>query len=295
MLTNYLASFQAEHGPEAAGRTRRDYLAPFETWLAGRPISPAILMDWRTSIAAGRKPSSRNRMLGAVKSLLSYMRKRGELALSSEQISEALSPYKLPRNEPRVLSVEQIRKLLMASCKVRTLRRRPVGAFLVLALTLGARPGELAAIRAQDVSLERNEVLVTATKTNRQRRVPFHDSQQAGKLLAALADGNDGPLIGKVSNRRWRVLVEAAGIAPCPPKILRATAIAYAASSGKVSEYLLSARFGHSQTVSVEYYRAPINHITGDTFEDWFSSQIEFTAATTHALKLLGARRKVRV
>lgn len=287
-LDVYMGYFAAEHGADAALRNRTQYLDRFLGWLGEKAISPATLMDYRTSLSAPSlvktrhcgdtlAMATRNRHLTAVKSYLNWLRRRGELALSKDQLSESLAAYRVPMREPEIFSKQEIYKLLEASMLGRKSRHRPLGAWLVLALTLGCRPGELANINAADVG--KDEVLIFAGKTKRQRRVPLHDTKMAPVLLGLLVK-NQTKIVGDVSYATFANLCDRAGIPRKPIKTLRATAIAYAASSGKVPEYLLAARFGHSQEISTKYYRQPIQGITGDSFEEWYGCPAAFTAVT---------------
>lgn len=304
MLDAYLSHLVASNGQESAERTRDRYLARFESFRAGREITPALLSDYRTSLAQASErkgrpldgdltaPSTRNRHLGAIAAYLCWCCDRGDLKLECGAIRRMLKSYKEPKPLPRVLTPEETKALLKAAVALPYDQGKcPAAAIVALGLTLGTRPSELMGIRRKDVDLSRKEVRVYASKTDRERRVPFHDSLTAGRILGAMLEHRtelqrllapDNTEI-EISTERWARICKGASL-DVTPKVMRSTASAYAASSGKVSEYLLSARFGHTRDVADRFYRLPIYGITGATFEEWYGCVAEFEAAAAHVI-----------
>lgn len=146
-------------------------------------------------------------------------------------------------------------------------------AFVALGCFSGLRPGELAGLDVEHVDFGRRLVHVQQVVTraglrpypksaSSDRWVPF--PAHVGELLWALVgDRGQGPVFtaakgGRVNesnlrNRVWAPAVAAAGVAPCPPYVMRHSAASWLAQAG-VSSDEIARMLGHSSTRIVSTY-----------------------------------------
>lgn len=267
----YLAKVAAERGDRSAKQTGM-FLAHWTTFSTGKDVTSALLDDFRTHLAVKYAPASRNRVIGATKAFLRWLKRRGELVVDLD----ALAYYKPTKAQPVVLTPDQIKALCAAAMAEPNGRGKRWRRYLVMGLVLGARPGELSKITAEHVNLAAREVTIHAGKTGQTRRVPFHDSPACIALLETLVKARKGVLVN-VGPKSFRLLAAKAGL-NMPRKVLRSTSAAYIASSGRYNEYMLGQRFGHSAEVAAEHYRQPIWNIAGDTVEQWMGCEAELMA-----------------
>ncbi len=162
-----------------------------------------------------------------------------------------------PRGRVRCLSETETKRLLEACQGSRDTRLYPL---VVLALSTGARRGELLGLRWADVDLERGIAVAHHTKNNERRALPL--SGQALDVLRDLgkvrrldtdlvfADRRGRPSIPRKS---WDRAVEAAEIDDFRFHDLRHTAASYLAMSGatlaEIAEVL-----GHKTLAMVKRY-----------------------------------------
>lgn len=214
----YLEYFEAEHGKDAATRTKRDWLRRWREHLAkqhvrtGGDLNPNHLMNFRLSLANGEglAPSSRNRTLGTIRAYLKWAIDADYVRINSDHLRKHLKPFKVPRTQPKVLNRAELKRLLKALVKHDSERHfasrenksayssgkeapptgakvyQPLAPFALLALLTGARPGEVLSLKWSDVDFESGEVHVWGSKTKRERVVPLHDSPALRELLTAL-------------------------------------------------------------------------------------------------------------
>ncbi|MBZ0137651.1 MAG: site-specific integrase [Planctomycetes bacterium] len=330
---SYKDHFEAEHGEDAAQRNDRDWLKRWKAHRAGHKIRQGGDLEakhldlFRTSLASGLASSTRNRHLSATRAMLNWARRNGYLRLNSDQIKDNLAPYRVPRRLPRVLNSSEVKRLIAKVVRHDTVRyfasRRdkaaydegipsatattryaPLAPFVIIALLTGMRPGEVLSLKWTDVDLERRELKVWGAKTARDRRIPLHDSPLLVQFLTALqsksksgeyvcGDWQTGPR--EIHARQWRRVIDAAGLKDAPAKVLRATCIAHIASASDDNEYMLGARFGHANKVSVAYYRQPLRGVRdrGETVEDWMGTRGILLAALRR-LKFFPRVRRAR-
>ncbi len=143
-------------------------------------------------IATGYADASVSRKLASVRTFFQYLVMEGVL---SSDPSQGLEGPKVKRPLPRAISQEDIERLLDAPAQV----EGPTGlrdqAILELLYATGMRVGELAALRVEDVDLERNVVRCRG-KGNKEREIPIHEVA-AQKLLTYLEHGRPKLADGK--------------------------------------------------------------------------------------------------
>ena len=309
----YFEHFAAEHGKESARITKRDW---FRRWRlfrtkhripCGGDLTVLNLSTFRDGLATGNDSLAevtRNRTIGAVKTLLNWARDQGYLRIGGDDIASALKPYKVPRKLPRVLSRSELKRLIDAvvnydlSNKKKgnpekpsfSARYAPLAPFAFLGLLTGARSGEVLSFKWEDLSFEKNELQIWGSKVSRERAIPLHDSPALTAVLKALKLRSAGSvhICGdwagqkpkEIHYRQWKRVIEVAGIDSASKKALRSTCIAHVASASTDSEYLLEARFGHSLEVSKRHYRKPIHGLKerGETVEEWLGVSKELFA-----------------
>lgn len=281
-LTAYLDKFQAERGITARKRARR-FLVPFVDFLRFRELDAAALDDFAAHLRQqGLAASSANRHIGTVKAFLDWLRRRKLTSLTRDDIAD-FKQFKLERPLPEVLTPDEIQALLNTAAQAQGGASQRLRIWLILGLTLGCRPSELCALSPANVNLLSREVRVWGTKTGIERRVPFHESPSAIRLLTRLCEVKPGPFIKTMHHKTWHGLCERAGVKPYARKVLRSTAAAYIASGSKGTEYITAARFGHSTGVAIRHYREPLYGVTGDTIEEWMGATEAFQACTDAA------------
>lgn len=281
----YREYFASNRGAKRAEYTHKNFIAPFVRWIAGEPVTPQALMQWRQSLSKSRSrsglpgrpaitraPASRNRHLGAVKAFLNWARKMQLVKISKDTIYDTLEPFPVGQKPPEPLSESQIEGLLVSSVQNdQRARVRGVTRFIVLSLFLGARPGEVRSLKWSHIDWGRQLVTIPEPKNDRVRVVPM-DSPMLDRFLRAwhAQDGGDpeariAQMADKINPKRFEDTFKGAKLEGVTPKVLRTTAVAFYASakSGLEAEYLIEARFGHSGPVSKRYYRQPLWEVRG--------------------------------
>lgn len=247
-------------------------LKPFESFRQGREVTQALLVDFQLHLQRqGLSTASINRYCTEVRSMLSYFRRRGECRhISRDQAGESLQMLKVARRLPRVWSPEEVHAIIRALQLPTIANKKSLRAYVLVGLATGMRPGELRAIRKEDVNQDLQEIRVMATKTGVERRVPYSDSPAVAKMIDHIMKWHPGPkLLHGFRDSSWRKLLEDAKIPYCEPRVLRATAATYVACSNTYNEYMLCARFGHSTAVAIKHYRVPNFQVQGATLEEW--------------------------
>lgn len=146
-------------------------------------------------------------------------------------------------------------------------------AFVALGCFCGLRPGELAGLDVEHLDFERGMVFVSQVVTRHgmkpygktsssTRWVPF-PREVADLLWRLVGDRASGPVFtaaegGRVNDRNfarrvWDPALQAAGIEPCRPYVLRHTAASWLVQAG-VPDYEVASLLGHSSTRMLTTY-----------------------------------------
>lgn len=329
----YLKQFKQEHGEKSADFLAKFHLSYWWDFVSkrglkrGADLKKQHLSAFRASLGADLKPSYRNRIMGAVRAFLGWAADHEYVAITRGNLKTFLKDFKTETGLPRVLSTAEIGRLIKAlpehdnatlqyqrsgryggSVTTAANRREPLAPLVLLLLLTGCRIGEALSLKVADCDVEQGRLRVWGSKTGKMREVVADKSPalhallktlklKAGKSKYLLGDWQDkegNPIPRELHHRQWKRLATLAGLEGTPIKALRATAVAYFASAGAESEYLLEARFGHSGDVSRRYYRQPLQGIQGGTLEEWYGAADELDATMT-ALDLKAATRPARV
>lgn len=166
-------------------------------WLAGRKtalsaVRPGDLESWLTALYAARyRATSRARRVAALRSFYEWAARAGHIAADP---ADGLASPRLPRRLPRVLTVEEARRLVTApqGDTPTALRDR---AMLELLYGLGLRVSELLELPLERVDLESGIVRILG-KGSKERILPLGGA--AARAIAAWrADGRPELVRGK--------------------------------------------------------------------------------------------------
>ncbi len=265
-LSDLIERYRAEHLPHAGVRThdRTKYLKFWAAELGDltlAELTPARivavrnkLLNMTTRRGSKLKASSVNRSLSALRHCLSIGVR--EFGVLDDNPMRKVQQLQEPRGRTRFLSIEE-RAALLNECKMHS---EGLYAIVVVALSTGARRGEILGLRWPDVDLQRGLLTFHETKNGERRSVPLVN--HAADLIRALAkvrrlDTNlvfpgSGPRplsIGKMFNN----VLDRAGIKDFHFHDLRHTAASYLAMNGatlaEVAEVL-----GHKTLQMVKRY-----------------------------------------
>ena len=284
LIERYIDKAGTEKGKKAGERVFYA-LKKWKLFIGNDDVTPAKLDEFTTWLySKGLKKSTCKWEMSNVKALLRWQVRLGECDLNDSDIQYWPMP-KCPRPQPVVWKPGTINTLLKtaAGSTHRSAQRWRV--FLLLGLGLGARPGELFRIKADDVDIDRTEVTIWGTKTGVQRRVPYFESTSLMKLM---------PHLWKFMQPSFHTLCDLALIERQSRKHLRSTADAYIASGSKMPEYLIASRFGHTTKVAMESYREPIYNVEGKTIEEWMKATEGFERCTEAAMAYKYKNRTAR-
>jgi integrase len=165
-LSTYVARWSLQRQSTVRASTIRGNAAALNRWviprLGSRKLRTITVEDVRAvqaaAVAAGRQP-------GTVRTLNLVMRALFRDAIEDGLMMSNPAAIRAPRVTPRdlstpPLSVEEVKRLREAA------RGDRFEALLCLVLTVGARPGELLALHARDVDIERRTVTIRGTITD---------------------------------------------------------------------------------------------------------------------------------
>jgi integrase/recombinase XerD len=150
---------------------RRD-LEHFFTWLDARNVVDLTIRDLADYVTwlHGRKlaPASIARHVVTLKVFFRYLQLEGVL---HQNVAELLGTQKLWERVPKVLSVEQVERLLLAPARCDPCWRRD-RALLELLYATGCRASEVSSLRLHDVHLD-DRFCACRGKGNKERLVPL--------------------------------------------------------------------------------------------------------------------------
>jgi len=133
----------------------------------------------------GKSPLSLSTINREVTMIRAMLSKAVRWRFITKNPAAEVEDYDEDSKRERFLTRDEIRKLLQATKRTRSMLLRPV---VYLALETGMRKGELLNLRWQDVYFEASKILVLETKSGEPRHVPM--SRRARWLLNKLAARN---------------------------------------------------------------------------------------------------------
>jgi len=138
-------------------------------------ITTNLALMWATSTRA--HPHWHRRRLGLVRGFAQYLATIGP---DSEVPSKDLLPAHRPRIAPYIYSQAEIAALIAAAGELRPrLRALRHQTLIGLLFATGLRPGEAIGLDRRDVNLADGALHVRASKQNKQREVPLHETSTA--------------------------------------------------------------------------------------------------------------------
>ena len=172
---------------------RRDLVRFFE-WLGGRPV-PALSIRDLADYAAwlhtkDLAPASIARHIVSLKVFFRYLQLEGVLV---DNLAELLGSQKLWERVPKVLSPQQIDKLVDAPVRSDPFWRRD-RALLELLYATGCRASELSSLNLDDVHLDEGFCMCHG-KGDKQRLVPL--GRRAAEAVLAYLEHERGPLAAR--------------------------------------------------------------------------------------------------
>jgi integrase len=229
-----------------------------ETFTRGKPRKDKKTGELIAPKEYKRTGATVNRFIATLSHLFSFAVKERRL-LGRNPVSD-ISRKKEPRGRTRFLSDGERTALLDACAKSEW---PALHALVLLAITTGARKGELTALKWADVDLKTGRALVRETKNDEQRTLPL-----AGKALEALRElklqnsarseyvfqqpsGLPGPY--EHFDAHWYVALEAAGINDFHFHDLRHTTASMLAAQG-ASLLEIADVLGHRTLAMVKRY-----------------------------------------
>ena len=252
---------------ESYGRDLRAYLDSLEKltiMTAGKIDMEALELHMVTLSRRGLSPSSRSRALSAIRHFHKFLMREG--IARSDATSEISRPKK-PKRIPKVLTVEQVERLLDApDDDAPGIRDR---AMLELAYAAGLRVSELCNLVFEQI-VEEERVLVILGKGNKQRVVPY--GKPAARALAAylsrarstlagarvtsyvFLNKRGGPISRVGFFKRFKQHARAAGIQrEVSPHVLRHSFATHLLEGGADLRYVQEL-LGHSDISSTQIY-----------------------------------------
>jgi integrase len=258
--------------PMRRDTSRRDQLRHLRWWqgrlgvLLLADVSAAVIAEERDRLARGVTVRGRRRSPATVNRYLTSLSHAFTIAVREWEWLERnpvrrVRKLREPRGRVRFLS-ESERARLLAAC-----RRSDDGRLfplVVLALSTGARQGELLRLQWPDVDLERNIAVVHQTKNRERRALPIHGLalQSVRELWSTRNPRSDLVFAGRngkgvFPRKPWERALEAAEISDFRFHDLRHSAASYLAMNGatltEIAEIL-----GHKTLAMVKRY----SHLT---------------------------------
>jgi len=242
-------------------------IAEYRDKLIAEPIPSRAKKPDEKAPPRYRAPSSVNRYLSALSPVLSACVK--EWGWLDSNPSERVTKGQESRGRARFLSNDE-RNALLEACDLAT-DTPELKIIVLLAITTGARRGEIAGLTWRDVDFDRKTLTLLDTKNGDTRAVPLvgvaHDAMREwGRVRPLTADALVFPgRTPKTKNtpldfeRAWQTALKRAGIAGFRFHDLRHTAASYLAMNGaglrEIADIL-----GHKTLAMVQRY----SHLTQD-------------------------------
>jgi len=121
-----------------------------------------------------------------------------------------IKKVKVAQKPVAALSAQQVRDLLAATSRYRTLRLR-----VLLAVTTGLRRGDIEAIRVGDVHFDRNTIATRNRKAGKamaDRPLPEEIMTRLSNYVATLPDGQEKLFIDRFSPKKWEKIRRAVSL-----------------------------------------------------------------------------------
>lgn len=277
-------------GPDYAGKeasTRYTQDKQLEHWktrighMTLAMVTPEVIGDERDTLAKGedrvtpkpRTAATQVRYLSALSSVLAYTVQ--ELGWLEVNPAIKVSKPKEPRGRVRILSDAE-RKELLAKCKES--KNEALYDFVMMALSTGARRGELHNLEWRHVDLDRRVITLDKTKNGDRRVIPLRG--EAERIMAARSKIRriDNPFVFPAPFRRgiaprpvdfqsaWDWAVERAKLTDFKFHDLRHTAASTLAMNGATLAELAEV-LGHRTLAMVKRYSHFTEGHTGDLME----------------------------
>jgi len=271
-LAQLIDRYQTEVLAEKPQEKRRDQQRHLKWWKEELgdytlvDLTPAIIVERRGHLAKGttirkqrRSPGTVNRYLTSLGHVFSIAVK--EWGWLETNPMRKVRKLKEPRGRVRILSDKERDSLLKACRNSEDRRLYPL---VVLALSTGARRGELESLRWADVNLRNGSAVLHNTKNNERRSLPLaghalEEMKQLGKIRRLDTDYVFANSEGRAlfPRKAWERAVVEAKLKDFHFHDLRHTAASYLAMSGatlaEISEVL-----GHKTLAMVKRY----SHLT---------------------------------
>lgn len=234
-----------------------------------------LLLDTPTPKGTKRAPSTVNRYVASLSSLLSYASQR--LNWISENPVFRLIKLKENPGRDRVLSEEEITRLLNASKESKS---PYLYCIIMLALTTGARQGEILNLKWKHIDFQNKIAYIKETKNGRPRSIALSDPVIAELQRLYKLRNPQKPLVfasktafGQIDIKKaWQQALKRANITNCRAHDMRHTFCTYAASFG-ASNLQLQTATGHRTLNMLLHYTHMDVEVTKQ-FSNQISKQI---------------------
>jgi integrase len=186
-INDLLSKYRQDVFPQKRSSTVYNQVYHLQWWEAQlghyalSEITPALIVEYRDKLARTRKNSTVRRYLAVLSHAFTVA---VEWQWVNENPVSKVRKPKEPRGRVRFLTDDE-RERLLAACKVS--RSRYLYLIVVLAISTGARRGELLSLRWPDVDLKRCTLTFQETKNGERRAVPC--TGHALDLLKQHAEG----------------------------------------------------------------------------------------------------------
>ena len=226
---------------------------------------------------SGRAPASISRMLTSLRSFYAYLRSNN---LADSDPTESLEAPRVEKKLPKILSPEQISKLLASPDTTEPKGCRDKAMFELLYAT-GIRVSELIGLKMSDVDLDLR--FIRCTSQGKERIIPIGEravqavSEYIVKFRSLLLRGNDTEFLfincsgGSISRQGfWKVIKacgEKAGIeAEITPHMLRHSFAAHLLENG-ADMRAVQTMMGHADISSTQVYTALMDSHIREVYE----------------------------
>jgi integrase len=223
-------------------------------------VTPSLLAEYRDKLAKGerrpRSPATVVRYMAALSHAFSIAMKEWEW-VDDNPFRKVTKP-KEPRGRVRFLSDDERERLLVACKQSKAPYLYPL---VILAISTGARRGELLGLKWGDINFQRETAILHETKNDERRSLPLTGSAlEQVKKLASVRRIDSDLVFPDVTGRKpieirpdWERVLKEAGIEDFKFHDLRHSAASYLAMNG-ASLAEIAAVLGHKTLQMVKRY-----------------------------------------